>query len=263
MQLYGGNVVPSPSPDTAYGRKILAEDPDHPGSLGIAISEAVEEALQDDKVYYTLGSVLNHVLLHQTVIGLETKKQLEIADESPDVMIGCVGGGSNFGGAVFPFIKDQIDEKIDCKFIAAEPSSCPTLTQGEYCYDFADSGEMTPRMKMHTLGHSFVPPSVHAGGLRYHGMSPQVALLVKEGLIEGRTVTQDEVFQSGITFAKAEGVVPAPETCHAIKVAIDEAKECKKTGEEKTIVVSFSGHGMLDLQGYDDYLNGKLPKDSK
>jgi tryptophan synthase beta chain len=263
MQLYGGNVVPSPSPDTAYGREVLAKDPDHPGSLGIAISEAVEEALQEDNVYYSLGSVLNHVLLHQTVIGLETKKQLEIADESPDVMIGCVGGGSNFGGAVFPFIKDQIDEKIDCKFIAAEPSSCPTLTQGEYCYDFADAGEMTPRMKMHTLGHSFVPPSVHAGGLRYHGMSPQVALLVKEGLVEGRTVTQDEVFQSGITFAKAEGVVPAPETCHAIKIAIDEAKECKKTGEEKTIVVSFSGHGMLDLQGYDDYLNGKLPKDSK
>jgi tryptophan synthase beta chain len=263
MQLYGGNVVPSPSPETEYGRKILAENPDHPGSLGIAISEAMEEALRDDKVYYTLGSVLNHVLLHQSVIGLETKKQLEIADESPDVMIGCVGGGSNFGGAIFPFIKDQIDGKIDCKFLAAEPKSCPTLTQGDYCYDFADAGEMTPRMKMHTLGHNFVPPSVHAGGLRYHGMSPQVALLVKEGLVEGRTVTQNEVFQSGVTFAKAEGVVPAPETCHAIKIAIDEAKECKKTGEEKTIVVSFSGHGMLDLQGYDDYLNGKLPEDSK
>lgn len=263
MQLYGGNVVPSPSPETEYGRKVLAENPDHPGSLGIAISEAMEEALQNDKVYYTLGSVLNHVLLHQTVIGLETQKQLEIADESPDVMIGCVGGGSNFGGAIFPFMKDHIDGKIDCKFLAAEPKSCPTLTKGDYCYDFADAGEMTPRMKMHTLGHDFVPPSVHAGGLRYHGMSPQVALLVKEGLVEGRTVTQNEVFQSGVTFAKAEGVVPAPETCHAIKVAIDEAKECKKTGEEKTIVVSFSGHGMLDLQGYDDYLNDKLPEDSK
>jgi tryptophan synthase beta chain len=263
MELYGGKVIPSPSNETEFGRKMLAEDPNHPGSLGIAISEAMEEALQDDKVYYSLGSVLNHVLLHQTVIGLETKKQLEIIDENPDVMIGCVGGGSNFGGAIFPFIKDQIDGKIDCKFLAAEPKSCPTLTQGDYCYDFGDTAGMTPRMKMYTLGHEFIPPSVHAGGLRYHGMAPQVALLVKEKLVEGRTVTQKEVFQSGVTFAKAEGVVPAPETCHAIKVAIDEAKACKETGEEKTIVVSFSGHGMLDLQGYADYLSGVLPEDSK
>ena len=263
MQLYGGNVVPSPSPETEFGRKILADDPNHPGSLGIAISEAMEEALENDNAYYALGSVLNHVLLHQTVIGLETKKQLEIAGESPDVMIGCVGGGSNFGGAIFPFIKDQIDGKIDCKFLAAEPKSCPTLTQGDYCYDFGDTAGMTPRMKMYTLGHDFVPPSVHAGGLRYHGMAPQVALLVKEKLVEGRTVSQNDVFKSGVTFAKAEGVVPAPETCHAIKVAIDEAKACKETGEEKTIVVSFSGHGMLDLQGYDDYLSGILPDDCK
>jgi len=263
MQLYGGNVVPSPSPETEFGRKILADDPNHPGSLGIAISEAMEEALENDNAYYALGSVLNHVLLHQTVIGLETKKQLEIAGESPDVMIGCVGGGSNFGGAIFPFIKDQIDGKIDCKFLAAEPKSCPTLTQGDYCYDFGDTAGMTPRMKMYTLGHDFVPPSVHAGGLRYHGMAPQVALLVKEKLVEGRTVSQNDIFKSGVTFAKAEGVVPAPETCHAIKVAIDEAKACKETGEEKTIVVSFSGHGMLDLQGYDDYLSGILPDDCK
>jgi tryptophan synthase beta chain len=263
MELYGGEVIPSPSPNTEFGRKMLSESPDHPGSLGIAISEAMEEALNDQKVYYALGSVLNHVLLHQTIIGLETKKQLEKADETPDVIVGCVGGGSNFGGAVFPFIKDQIDGKIDCKFIAAEPQSCPTLTQGKYCYDYGDTAGMTPLMKMYTLGHNFIPPSVHAGGLRYHGMAPQVALMVKEGLVEGRTVTQKEVFESGITFAKAEGVVPAPETCHAIKVGIDEARECKKTGEEKNIIINFSGHGMLDLKGYDDYLNGKLPENSK
>ena len=258
MQIYDGEVIPSPSNKTEFGRKMLAENPDHPGSLGIAISEAMEDALNDDNVYYSLGSVLNHVLLHQTVIGLETKKQLEIAGETPDVMIGCVGGGSNFGGAIFPFIKDQIDGKIDCKFIAAEPHSCPTLTKGEYCYDFGDTAGMTPLMKMYTLGHDFVPPSVHAGGLRYHGMAPQVALLVNEGLVEGRSVHQKHTFQSGLDFAKAEGVVPAPETTHALKVAMDEARECKKTGEEKTIVVSFSGHGMLDLQGYDDYINGKI-----
>ncbi|MCK9152372.1 TrpB-like pyridoxal phosphate-dependent enzyme [Methanobacterium alcaliphilum] len=263
MELYGGNVIPSPSNETEFGRKILAENPEHPGSLGIAISEAMEEALQNEKAYYSLGSVLNHVLLHQTVIGLETKKQLEIANESPDVMIGCVGGGSNFGGAIFPFIKDQIDGKIDCKFLAAEPKSCPTLTQGEYCYDFGDTAGMTPRMKMYSLGHDFIPPSVHAGGLRYHGMSPQVALLVKEKLVEGRTVSQNEIFNAGVTFAKAEGVVPAPETCHALKVAMDEAKVCKETGEEKTIIVSFSGHGMLDLQGYADHLAGILPDDCK
>lgn len=258
MQIYDGDVIPSPSDKTEFGRKILSENPNHPGALGIAISEAMEDALQDEKAYYSLGSVLNHVLLHQTVIGLETKKQMEIVGEDPDVIVACVGGGSNFGGAVFPFVKDKIDEKIDCKFIAAEPASCPTLTQGEYKYDFGDTAGLTPLLKMYTLGHDFVPPSVHAGGLRYHGMSSLVSLLVHEGLVEPRSVKQTDIFKSGTTFAKCEGVVPAPETCHAIKIGMDEALECKKTGEEKNIIINFSGHGMLDLKGYDDYINGNL-----
>ena len=260
MQIYDGEVIPSPSDKTEFGRKKLSEDPNHPGSLGIAISEAMEDALQDEKAYYSLGSVLNHVLLHQTVIGLETKKQMEIVGEDPDVIVACVGGGSNFGGAVFPFVKDKIDEKIDCKFIAAEPSSCPTLTKGEYKYDFGDTAGLTPLLKMYTLGHDFIPPSVHAGGLRYHGMSSLVSLLVHEGLVEPRSVKQSDIFKSGTTFAKCEGVVPAPETCHAIKIGMDEALECKKTGEEKNIIINFSGHGMLDLKGYDDFINGKLGK---
>ncbi|BDH78668.1 MAG TPA: TrpB-like pyridoxal phosphate-dependent enzyme [Methanothermobacter sp.] len=263
MQIYGAEIVPSPSTDTEFGRKILKENPEHPGSLGIAISEAIEEALQNEKAYYSLGSVLNHVLLHQTVIGLELKKQLEIAEETPDIMIGCVGGGSNFGGTILPFVKDKIDGKLDCEFIASEPVACPTLTQGEYRYDYGDTAGMTPLLKMYTLGHDFIPPSVHAGGLRYHGMAPQIALLVKEKIVKARAVSQKSVFESGVTFAKAEGVIPAPETCHAIKVAIDEAKKCKKTGEEKTIVINFSGHGLLDLQGYEDYLTGTLPENNK
>ncbi|BAW32069.1 MAG TPA: TrpB-like pyridoxal phosphate-dependent enzyme [Methanothermobacter sp.] len=263
MQIYGAEIVPSPSKDTEFGRKILKETPEHPGSLGIAISEAIEEALQNEKAYYSLGSVLNHVLLHQTVIGLELKKQLEIAGETPDIIVGCVGGGSNFGGTILPFVKDKIDGKLDCEFIAAEPVACPTLTQGEYRYDYGDTAGLTPLLKMYTLGHDFIPPSVHAGGLRYHGMAPQIALLVKENIVKAQAVDQKSVFESGVTFAKAEGVIPAPETCHAIKAAIDEAKNCKKTGEEKTIVINFSGHGLLDLQGYDDYIAGTLPKNSK
>ncbi|HIH62052.1 MAG TPA: TrpB-like pyridoxal phosphate-dependent enzyme [Methanobacteriales archaeon] len=263
MQIYGAEIVPSPSTDTEFGRKILKENPEHPGSLGIAISEAIEEALQNEKAYYSLGSVLNHVLLHQTVIGLELKKQLEIAEETPDILIGCVGGGSNFGGTILPFVKDKIDGKLDCEFIASEPVACPTLTQGEYRYDYGDTAGMTPLLKMYTLGHDFIPPSVHAGGLRYHGMAPQIALLVKENIVKARAVSQKSVFESGVKFAKAEGIIPAPETCHAIKVAIDEAKECKKTGKEKTIVINFSGHGLLDLQGYEDYLTGTLPENNK
>ncbi len=258
MQLYNGEILPSPSDKTEFGRKILKENPNHPGTLGVAISEAIEDALNDEKVYYSLGSVLNHVMLHQTVIGQETQKQLEIFDESPDVMVGCVGGGSNFAGATFPFIKDQLDEKIDCKFIAVEPSHCPTLTQGEYCYDFGDTAGLTPLIKMYSMGHDFIPPSDHAGGLRYHGMSPLVALLVHEGIVEARSVDQTDVFKSGVLFARTEGIVPAPETCHAIKTGIDEALECKKTGEEKNIVINFSGHGLLDLKGYDDYLEGRI-----
>ena len=258
MELYDGEILPSPSDKTEFGRKILKENPNHPGTLGVAISEAIEDALNDEKVNYSLGSVLNHVMLHQTVIGQETQKQLEIFDESPDVMIGCVGGGSNFAGSAFPFIKDHLDEKIDCKFIAVEPSHCPTLTKGDYCYDFGDTAGLTPLIKMYSMGHDFIPPSDHAGGLRYHGMSPLVALLVHEGIVEARSVEQNDIFKSGVTFARTEGIVPAPETCHAVKVGIDEALECKKTGEEKNIVINFSGHGLLDLTGYGDYLEGKL-----
>jgi tryptophan synthase beta chain len=258
MQLYDGNVFASPSTNTEVGRKILEETPDHPGSLGIAISEAVEDALQDEKVKYTLGSVLNHVILHQTVIGQEIKTQLEMVEEEPDTMIACVGGGSNFGGSLFPFMKDKIDGNSDVEFLAAEPSACPSLSEGEYRYDFGDEVGFTPLFKMFTLGHDFVAPSVHAGGLRYHGMNSQISLLTKEGYITPRTVHQNDVFAAGKMFAQCEGVVPAPETCHAISVAIDEARKCKQTGEEKTIVVNFSGHGLLDFKGYESFLNGTL-----
>ena len=259
MNIYNGNVYASPSENTKVGREILAENPDHPGSLGVAISEAMEEALENDEVKYTLGSVLNHVMLHQTIIGQELKKQLEIAEETPDVMIACAGGGSNFAGSLFPFIKDKIDGKSDTQFIAVEPSACPTLTEGSYEYDFGDVNGFTPMLKMFTLGHDFVAPTVHAGGLRYHGMSPQVSLLAKEGYIVPRSAHQRDVFEAGITFARNEGVLPAPETTHAIKVAIDEALKCKQTGEEKTIVLNFSGHGMLDLKGYASYFEGTMP----
>lgn len=258
MEMYDGQVIPSPSTTTNFGKEVLEKEPDHPGSLGIAISEAVEIALQDDKTNYSLGSVLNHVMLHQTVIGQEMQMQMDKIDAKPDVMVGCVGGGSNFAGATFPFIKDKLSGDLDCDFIAVEPTSCPTLTQGEYKYDFGDSAGLTPLIKMYTLGHNHVPPSVHAGGLRYHGMSPLVALLAHEKIIEPRSVTQTQVFESNKIFAQTEGVIPAPETGHAVKVGIDEAIKCRKSGEEKNIIINFSGHGLLDLQGYDDFLEGKL-----
>ena len=258
MHIYDSEIFASPSENTEIGCQILAENPDHPGSLGIAISEAMEEALAYDNVKYSLGSVLNHVMLHQTIIGQELKTQLEIAEEEPDIMIACAGGGSNLAGSQFPFIKDKIDGNSDTQFIAVEPSSCPTLTKGDYDYDFGDINGFTPMLKMFTLGHDFVAPSVHAGGLRYHGMSPIVSLLVKEGYIEPRAVPQTECFDAGVTFARHQGIVPAPETTHAIKVAIDEALKCKQTGEEKTIVVNFSGHGMLDLKGYSRYFDNTL-----
>jgi tryptophan synthase beta chain len=258
MNIYNGNVYASPSENTKVGREILSKDPDHPGSLGVAISEAMEEALENENVKYTLGSVLNQVMLHQTVIGQELKTQLEIADEEPDVMIACAGGGSNFAGSLFPFIKDKIDGNSDTKFIAVEPSACPTLTEGKYEYDFGDVNGFTPMLKMFTLGHDFVAPTVHAGGLRYHGMSPQVSLLTKEGFIEPTSAHQRDVFEAGILFARNEGVLPAPETTHAIKATIDEALKCKQTGEEKTIVMNFSGHGMLDLKGYASYFEGTM-----
>lgn len=259
MNIYGGEVFASPSENTEFGRKVLAENPDHVGSLGIAISEAMEEALNNDNVKYTLGSVLNHVMLHQTVIGQELKTQLEIANEEPDTMIACVGGGSNFAGALYPFIKDKLDGNSDTEFIAVEPSACPTLTEGKYEYDFGDSNGFTPLLKMYTLGHDFVAPSVHAGGLRYHGMCPQISLLAHEGYINPVTAHQRDVFNAGIQFAKCEGIVPAPETTHAIKAGIDEAIKCRQTGEEKTIVINFSGHGMLDLKGYANYFSGEMP----
>ena len=258
MQLYNSTIHASPSTNTEVGRKVLEETPDTPGSLGIAISEAVEDALSDDNVRYTLGSVLNHVILHQTVIGQEIKTQLEIAEEEPDTMIACVGGGSNFGGAIFPFMKDKIDGNSDTEFIAVEPSACPTLTQGSYDYDFGDNVGFTPLLKMYTLGHQFVAPSVHAGGLRYHGMNTQVSLLTHEGYITPKAVHQKDIFTAGQMFANCEGIIPAPETCHAIAATIDEARRCKETGEEKTIVMNFSGHGLMDLKGYESYLDGSL-----
>ena len=258
MNIYNGQVFASPSENTAVGRQILEENPQHPGSLGVAISEAMEEALLNDEVKYSLGSVLNHVMLHQTIIGQELKVQLEKADEEPDVMIACAGGGSNFAGSLFPFIKDKIDGNSDTEFIAVEPSACPTLTEGVYDYDFGDTNGFTPMLKMFTLGHDFVAPTVHAGGLRYHGMSPIISLLTKDGYISPRAVHQKDVFDAGIIFARNEGIVPAPETTHAIRAAIDEALKCKETGEEKTIVFNFSGHGMLDLKGYASYFDGTM-----
>lgn len=254
MHIYGSDVYASPSENTEIGRDILSETPDHPGSLGIAISEAMEEALKYDNVKYSLGSVLNHVMLHQTIIGQEIKTQLEIAEETPDVMIACAGGGSNLAGSLFPFIT----ENPETEFIAVEPSACPTLTKGSYEYDFGDIKGFTPMLKMFTLGHDFVAPSVHAGGLRYHGMSPIVSLLTKEGYIKPVSVHQQDAFKSGVTFAQSEGILPAPETTHAIKAGIDEALKAKESGEEKTIVINFSGHGMLDLKGYSSYLDGSM-----
>jgi tryptophan synthase beta chain len=257
MQAYGATVVPSPSPDTNFGRKVLAETPDSPGSLGVAISEAVEDAATRDDTHYTLGSVLNHVLLHQTVIGLECKKQLEKANDYPDFVIGCVGGGSNFGGIFLPFVPDKLKGK-KIRFIGVEPTSCPSITKGPYTWDFGDCAGMAPIAKMHTLGHNFMPPGIHAGGLRYHGMAPLVSHCVSLGLAEARAVPQLATFQAALTFARSEGLIPAPESAHAIKAAIDEALKCKEEGKGKTILFNLSGHGFLDLGAYEQYLAGKL-----
>ncbi len=258
METWGAKVVPSPSPDTEIGRRILAEDPDCPGSLGIAISEAVEDAFKRDDTHYSLGSVLNHVLLHQTIIGLESKKQMEKADAYPDIIVGCVGGGSNFGGMFLPFLKDKMTKRKDLRIIAVEPQACPSLTKGPYTWDYGDVAGMAPIAKMHTLGHAYVPPPVHAGGLRYHGMAPLVSHCCKLGLIEARAEYQVPVFQAGITFARSEGIIPAPESAHAIKTVIDEALACKKEGKTRTILLALSGHGHFDLGAYDEYLSGKL-----
>jgi len=259
MQTWGADCVPSPSTETNAGRAMLEKDPDCPGSLGLAISEAVEDAVSRDDTHYSLGSVLNHVLLHQTVVGQEAKEALEMAGDYPDIIIGCVGGGSNFAGLYLPFLKDKIDgTKPDLRIINVEPASCPTLTRGPYTYDFGDEAGLTPLLKMNTLGHGFIPPPVHAGGLRYHGMAPIICHVLNLGLVEARSVHQLETFQSGIMFAKQEGIISAPETDHAIAVAIQEALKCKESGEAKTILFNHSGHGHFDMAAYEAYLGGKL-----
>ncbi|KHC90448.1 tryptophan synthase subunit beta [Thermotoga sp. Mc24] len=249
MNLFGGKVTPSPSEETNFGKKILSEDPDNPGSLGIAISEALEVAVSDPNTKYSLGSVLNHVLLHQTVIGLEIKKQLELIGEKPDILLGCHGGGSNFGGTILPFVPDKLSGR-DIRFVACEPAACPSLTKGNYDYDFGDTAGLTPLLKMYTLGKDFIPPKIHAGGLRYHGSAPIIARLVKEGLVEAQAFDQDETFEAAKTFAKLEGIIPAPESAHAIAGAIREAKKAKEEGKERVIVFTLSGHGLLDLTAY-------------
>jgi tryptophan synthase beta chain len=259
MQTWGADCVPSPTDTTEAGRKILAKDPESPGSLGIAISEAIEEAVQDDNTRYSLGSVLNHVLLHQTVIGLESKKQFEALGVYPDVVIGCAGGGSNFAGAAFPFIADKIAGK-EVQVIAAEPTSCPTLTRGPYGYDFGDTNQTTPLLPMHTLGHDFVPAPIHAGGLRYHGMAPMVSHAVNTGLVEARAYDQIDTFEAGLMFARHEGFIPAPETNHAIASVVEAARQAKEEGQAKTIFFNWSGHGLVDLAAYDQYLSGKLER---
>lgn len=259
MKIYGANVVSSPSKLTAAGKKFLTDDPDTSGSLGMAISEAVEDAASKKDTKYALGSVLNHVLLHQTIIGLEAKKQMAKAGDYPDIIIGCHGGGSNFAGIAFPFLQDKLKGgKKNLRVIAVEPASCPTLTQGKYEYDFGDTSGLTPLMTMYTLGHDFTPSPIHAGGLRYHGASPIVSLLKHEGVIEAQAYEQKEVFEAAVKFAKNQGIIPAPESAHAIKAAIDEALKCKETGEAKVILFNLSGHGHFDMGAYEKYLNGEL-----
>jgi tryptophan synthase beta chain len=260
METMGATVHASPSSETEAGKRILAESPDSTGSLGIAISEAVEVAATNGDTNYSLGSVLNHVLLHQTVIGLETRKQMEMTGESPDVIIGCVGGGSNYAGFSYPFMGDKINKKLDARFLATEPAACPTLTRGQFAYDFGDTGEMTPLVPMYTLGHTFVPAPVHAGGLRYHGDAPSLSLLVREGLMEAKAYTQNSVFEAAVQFARTQGIVPGPEPAHAIRAAIDEAVAARQAGEEKVILFNLSGHGHFDMQAYDDYTNKRLPE---
>ena len=258
METWGASVVPSPSDRTASGRAILEKSPDSSGSLGMAISEAVEDAAGRDDTHYSLGSVLNHVLLHQTVIGLEAKEQLrEAGEELPDVVIGSCGGGSNFGGIALPFVPD-VRAGAPIRLLAAEPSSCPTLTEGTFEYDFGDVAGLTPLMRMYTLGHDFIPPPIHAGGLRYHGDAPLICRLVADGVMEAEAYPQGKVFEAAIQFARTQGPIPAPETAHAIRATIDEALAAKEAGEERVILFSYSGHGLLDLQAYDDFLNGRL-----
>ncbi len=259
METWGAEVFPSPTNRTNAGRMILEKNPGTTGSLGMAISEAVEDAATHDDTNYSLGSVLNHVMLHQTVIGLETKKQFESVEEYPDIMFGCVGGGSNFAGATFPFIADTLNGKEDgARIVSCEPVSCPTLTKGVYAYDFGDTAELTPLLKMHTLGHDFVPAGIHAGGLRYHGESPLISKLTHEGYMEAVAYRQTDVFESAMLFARTEGFILAPETSHCLHAVVEEALRCKQAGEAKTLFFCGSGHGDFDLAAYDDYLTGKM-----
>lgn len=260
MQAWGAEVVPSPSDKTRFGRSLLEKDPNHPGSLGIAISEALEDCLTHDNTRYSLGSVLNHVLLHQTIQGLEARKQMEMAGEYPDVVVGCVGGGSSFSGLFWPFYYDVFSKKApkDVKFVATEPTACPTLTKGVYTYDYGDTAKTTPLLPMYTLGSDFVPPPIHAGGLRYHGDAPTLCLLKKEGAVEARAYDQVSVFEAATLFAKAEGFLPAPEPSHTIKYVIDEARRCKETGEKKVILFNLCGHGHFDLAAYEEFFAKQL-----
>ena len=258
MESFGAQCFASPSEMTNSGRAILEQNPDSSGSLGIAISEAVEIAATNDDTKYALGSVLNHVLMHQSIVGLESIKQMEMAGDYPDVIVGCTGGGSNFAGIAFPFLGQKLRGGSDIDIVAVEPAACPSLTKGQYAYDFGDTGQMTPLVKMHTLGSSFIPPAFHAGGLRYHGMAPLVSHIKDLGLIDAVSYTQLEVFEAGVQFARAEGIIPAPEANHAVKGAIVEALKCKKEGQSKTILFNLCGHGHFDMQAYTDYFAGKL-----
>jgi tryptophan synthase beta chain len=258
METYGARCIASPSNETESGRAILAKDPNNPGSLGIAISEAVEVAAKDPAVKYSLGSVLNHVLLHQTIIGQEAIKQFEMAGDDPDIIIACTGGGSNFSGLAFPFLGLQLRGGRKRRVIAVEPAACPTLTKGKYAYDFGDTAHLTPLVKMHTLGSTFIPPGFHAGGLRYHGMAPLVSHVAELGLIEARSYHQVACFEAGVEFARCEGIVPAPEATHAVRCAIDEALRCKREGKSETILFNMSGHGHFDMGAYISYFEGKL-----
>jgi tryptophan synthase beta chain len=259
MEVWGANCVPSPSPDTKTGRDMLAKWPDCPGSLGLAISEAVEDAVSREDTHYSLGSVVNHVLLHQTIIGEETRKQMEMADAYPDIIVGCIGGGSNFAGQFLPWIRDKLSgKKKDLRIICVEPESCPTVTKGLYAFDYGDAVGLGPIVKMYTLGHGFIPPPIHAGGLRYHGMAPIICHLHRLGFVEAQAVPQTEVFKAGVQFARTEGIISAPEANHDLKVAIDEALKCKEEGKSKTILIAHSGHGHFDLSSYEKYLSGEL-----
>jgi tryptophan synthase beta chain len=258
MESMGADVVPSPSKKTRFGQSLLETNPNNTGSLGIAISEALEDCVTHENTRYCLGSVLNHVLLHQTIIGQEAKKQFEMVGVQPDIMCGCIGGGSNFAGFFYPFISDKLKGKSTTKFVACEPKAVPSTTRGIYTYDFGDTAEMTPLLKMYTVGHKYPPPPIHAGGLRYHGKAPSLSLLIKKGYVSSAAYSQNEVFEAAQILAKTEGMITAPESAHTLRYAIDEALRCKKNGEKKVIAFNNSGHGLLDLQAYDAYLNHKL-----